>query len=277
IASATLPWSCPQRPSRQALSRWIWVSTKPGKASLPPTSISAASQVRRGSMAAMRPPAMPISTGVVEARVRALRKMRSKAVLVFIAERVGGALNLADQRFRGSSRLCAVLWSDCSKYVHAVWRTDCRVRRSGESAMSIAAEAQSGKDPKRMSDAEVVEAYLTASMIPDPDAAAAYMKPGTIITFTGGREFDHPRGPTGFNARRYRWVKKKMDRFDVCPGADETVVYSIGTLYGEWIDGTPFEGNRYVDRFVVKGGQIVKMDVWNDSAERILVQRGIEA
>ena len=27
----------------------------------------------------------------------------------------------------------------------------------------------------------------------------------------------------------------------------------------------------------VKGGQIVKMDVWNDSAERILVQRGIEA
>ena len=40
-----------------------------------------------------------------------------------------------------------------------------------------------------------------------------------------------------------------MDRFDVCPGAAETVVYSIGTLYGEWIDGTPFEGNRYVDRF----------------------------
>jgi hypothetical protein len=99
---------------------------------------------------------------------------------------------------------------------------------------------------------------------------------GTIITFTGGREFDHPRGPTDFNARRYRWVKKQMDRFDVCPGADETVVYSIGTLYGEWIDGTPFEGNRYVDRFVVKGGQIVKMDVWNDSAERILVQMGIE-
>ena len=115
--------------------------------------------------------------------------------------------------------------------------------------MSVAAKAET----RALSDAEVVEAYLTASMIPDPDAAAAYMKPGTVITFTGGREFDHPRGPTGFNARRYRWVKKKMDRFDVCPGADETVVYSIGTLYGEWIDGTPFEGNRYVDRFVVQG------------------------
>ena len=69
----------------------------------------------------------------------------------------------------------------------------------------------------------------------------------------------------------------KMDRFDVCPGKDETIVYSVGTLYGEWPDGTPFEGNRYVGRFVVKNGQIVKMDVWNDSAERILTQRGIEA
>jgi hypothetical protein len=28
---------------------------------------------------------------------------------------------------------------------------------------------------------------------------------------------------------------------------------------------------------VVRNGKITKMDVWNDSAERILVQRGIEA
>jgi hypothetical protein len=128
-----------------------------------------------------------------------------------------------------------------------------------------------------LSDAEIVRRYLELSMIPEPDAAAKYMKPGTIITFTGGREFDSPRGPTAFNKDRYRWVKKKMDRFDVCPGSDETIVYSVGTLYGEWPDGTPFEGNRYVDRFVVRDGQIVKMDVWNDSAERILVRRDIKA
>lgn len=143
----------------------------------------------------------------------------------------------------------------------------------GESTMSVAAKAES----RSLSDAEIVEAYLTASMIPDPEAAAAFIAPGTVITFTGGREFDHPRGPAGFNAMRYRWVKKKMDRFDVCASDGETVVYSIGTLYGEWKDGTPFEGNRYVDRFVVRNGKIVKMDVWNDSAERILRRRGIEA
>ena len=57
--------------------------------------------------------------------------------------------------------------------------------------------------------------------------------------------------------------------------ADEFVVYSLGTLYGEWPDGTPFEGNRYVDRYVVKSGLITHMDVWNDSAEWLMVRAGL--
>lgn len=71
--------------------------------------------------------------------------------------------------------------------------------------------------------------------------------------------------------------KRRWTVLTFAPGDGETVVYSVGTLYGEWPDGTPFEGNRYIDRFVVKGGEIVKMDVWNDSAERVLMQRGIKA
>ena len=125
--------------------------------------------------------------------------------------------------------------------------------------------------------AEIVERFLEASMVPDPETAARYIAADLQITFTGGRKYNHPRETAGFNARRYRWVKKKMARTDVVPAAGETIVYNTGTLYGEWPDGTPFEGNRYVDRFVVRSGKIVQMDVWNDSAERILVQSGIEA
>lgn len=125
--------------------------------------------------------------------------------------------------------------------------------------------------------AEIVERFLVASMIPDPETAAGFMIRDVAITFTGGRKFQHPRDTTGFNAKRYSWVKKKMERTDVAPGDGETVVYNTGTLYGEWPDGTPFEGNRYVDRFVVRGGKIVQMDVWNDSAERILIRNAIDA
>ncbi len=120
-------------------------------------------------------------------------------------------------------------------------------------------------------DLEAVKAYLDATMAPDPVRAARHVAPGFTVRFTGGRVFRTPEGPTSFNAARYRWVKKRIERYDVVPGeGGETIVYSLGTLHGEWPDGTPFEGNRYVDRFVVRDGLILETDVWNDSAEWIL-------
>ena len=125
--------------------------------------------------------------------------------------------------------------------------------------------------------ADIVERFLEASMVPDPVKAATFISAELSITFTGGRKYAHPRETAAFNAKRYKWVKKRFERTDVVPGVGETIVYNIGTLYGEWPDGTPFEGNRYVDRFVVRNGRIVKMDVWNDSAERLLARNGIDA
>lgn len=116
----------------------------------------------------------------------------------------------------------------------------------------------------------IVEAFLVLSMVPDPDGAAVYVADDAEIHFTGKTRMSHPREMTAYNAGRYNWVKKQYDRCDVAPGDGETVVYGIGTLYGEWPNGEAFEGNRYVDRFVVRNDKIVKIDVWNDSAERIL-------
>ena len=86
-----------------------------------------------------------------------------------------------------------------------------------------------------------------------------------------------PAECSAFNATRYAWVKKKFESTDVVAGAthEEAVVYNTGTLYGAWPDGTPFEGNRYVDRYVLQRGLIVQMDVWNDSAEWLLVRAGL--
>ena len=129
-----------------------------------------------------------------------------------------------------------------------------------------------------MSDAEIVRAYLEASMIPDPDGAARYMKPGAPIIFTGGRLFRPSERPDRLQREALRLGQEAHG--------------TLRRLPRRWRDGrlqhrhaamangrtaTPFEGNRYVDRFVVRDGLIVKMDVWNDSAERILQQRGIEA
>ena len=125
--------------------------------------------------------------------------------------------------------------------------------------------------------AEVVDEFLRLVMIPDPTAAHSFVSPELRIRFTGGRAMRDPAETTAFNASRYQWVKKRIERTETVADAtaEGTVVYSLGTLYGSWPDGTPFEGNRYVDRYVVRDGLIVQMDVWNDSAEWLLVRAGL--
>jgi len=136
--------------------------------------------------------------------------------------------------------------------------------------------------------AALVDEFLRVIMIPDPVAARRFTAPDMRIRFTGGRVMGAPADCTAFNASRYKWVKKRIERTEtvvttavttagVPLQADETVVYSIGTLYGEWPDGTLFEGNRYVDRYVVRAGLITEMDVWNDSAEWLMVRAGLIA
>lgn len=122
------------------------------------------------------------------------------------------------------------------------------------------------------SPAELVDEYLRVLMIPDPAGVQSFIAPGLRIRFTGGRAMSAPAECAAFNAGRYAWVKKRIERTEVVAGGtpEETVVYSLGTLYGAWPDGTPFEGNRYVDRYVVSHGLITHMDVWNDSAEWLL-------
>ncbi len=129
--------------------------------------------------------------------------------------------------------------------------------------------------------AEVVNEFLRLIMLPDPVAASRYTAADLQIVFTGKRAMRAPAECTKFNASRYKWVKKRIERTEtVTADSDaaargETVVYSLGTLYGEWPDGKPFEGNRYVDRYVVRDGLITHMDVWNDSAEWLLVRAGL--
>ena len=127
-----------------------------------------------------------------------------------------------------------------------------------------------GLDARATRDLAAVKDYLAASMAPDPVKAASFVADGFAVRFTGGREYGEPSGPTGFNAKRYAWVKKRIVRYDVVAGQSETIVYSLGYLYGAWPDGTAFDHNRYVDRFTVRNGLILDTDVWNDSAEWIL-------
>ncbi len=123
----------------------------------------------------------------------------------------------------------------------------------------------------------IVEAYLERSMVPDPVGASAYLAPDFELVFTGGRRFSGPAESAAFNAKRYAWVKKRFLRTDAALDAEtgDVHVYNTGYLYGEWHDGTAFETNRYMDKFIVRDGKLIRTDVWNDSAEVLLAKAGL--
>lgn len=124
---------------------------------------------------------------------------------------------------------------------------------------------------------KVVETYLERSMVPDPEGAAEFIGDEFRLVFTGGRRMAAPADAAAFNSKRYKWVKKRFLRTDAAldPETGDVHVYNTGHLYGEWPDGTPFDGNRYMDIFTVRDGKIVSTDVWNDSAEILLDRAGI--
>jgi hypothetical protein len=66
---------------------------------------------------------------------------------------------------------------------------------------------------------------------------------------------------------RYSKIGKTIDGTEAFQQGDATVVYVRGTLAGVWTDGAPFAGIRFIDRFEVVDGRLIRQDVWNDLAE----------
>ena len=81
-----------------------------------------------------------------------------------------------------------------------------------------------------MSKAEqVVREYLAAMERRDLVAARTSLAPGFFMVFPGGARFD--------------------------------------TFDGGVLDGTPYSGVRFIDRFTVRDGKLVDQRVWNDLAQ----------
>lgn len=125
--------------------------------------------------------------------------------------------------------------------------------------------------------ADVVRRYLERSQARDFAGAAALLAEGFTMVFPGGAEMHEPAELAAWAKDRYRSVRKTYERFDVAPAAEGAVVYCYGTLEGEWLDGTPFSGIRFIDRFTVDGGRLIDQRVWNDMGEAMLARRGAEA
>ncbi len=118
---------------------------------------------------------------------------------------------------------------------------------------------------------DLVVVYLTAMEVRDLEAAQKFVAPGDVeLVFPGGRRFTRIEQIVANSGGRYRFVKKRVTRREAWQAEGKTCAMISGTLYGEWPDGTPFEDIRFVDRFELIEGLIVRQEVWNDAGERLL-------
>lgn len=112
----------------------------------------------------------------------------------------------------------------------------------------------------------LVDDYLQCCEDRVLDQASKFLGDSFRMQFPGGVEYGS-LGELVTAPKGYAWVRKYRDRYAVGTEGAHTVVTSIGRLYGERLDGSSFEGIRYVDVFVIADDLIIEQIVWNDLCE----------
>jgi hypothetical protein len=121
----------------------------------------------------------------------------------------------------------------------------------------------------------LIDHFLTLVAQRNVQEARRYLAPDARIVFPPGRTFASLEEMAAGMQARYRSIDKVRDRWDIWERADgATVVYNSGTLFGVNLHGVPFSGVRYLDRFELQEGLIVRQEVWNDLAESGVLDHG---
>lgn len=115
----------------------------------------------------------------------------------------------------------------------------------------------------------LVAHYLQRMEQRDLGAAKQCLAEEFTMVFPGGQVMRELSQLLQWASERYQSVRKVYDGFDEAWTDACTVVYARGSLSGIWLDGSHFEGVRFIDRFEVANGQLRRQDVWNDLGEAL--------
>ncbi|MBP03013.1 MAG: tautomerase [Rhodospirillaceae bacterium] len=114
---------------------------------------------------------------------------------------------------------------------------------------------------------EKAKVFMSAMENRDLKTANSCLDVDTLMTFPGGNKLENLNEVIDWSRSRYKFVNKTIDSVEEILNKDLTVIYIIGTLHGEWLDGKSFKDIRFIDRFVFRDARIVDLKVWNDLAE----------
>lgn len=112
----------------------------------------------------------------------------------------------------------------------------------------------------------LVRDFLAAMEARELERASSLLADDFVMRFPGSPPMTRLTELVEWARGRYRHVGKRIHALDCCDKGDHTVVVCHGELHGEWPDGTPFDGVRFIDRFELRDGKLARQEVWNDLA-----------
>ena len=113
----------------------------------------------------------------------------------------------------------------------------------------------------------VVKDFLAAIVARDLDRANQLVSSDFVMIANGNQQFAQLRDFVASSKARQKSVTKHPDSFELLQDTDGDVVYCLGTMSGQWLDGSAYSDVRFVDRFVIRAGSICSLQVWSDMAE----------
>lgn len=120
-----------------------------------------------------------------------------------------------------------------------------------------------------------VETFLSCMEARDLTAAKKSLGRGFSMTFPGPNTFRSLGSFAAWGKGRYRSTQNRVDRFDVVREGEDTIIYALGAVSGQFGDGTEFRNVRFVDRFVVRHDRIIRFEAWSDISD-LLFRRANE-
>ena len=100
------------------------------------------------------------------------------------------------------------------------------------------------------------------------EKAKLHLADGFSMHFPGAEPMFDLHEFVEWSKPRYSSIEKHIEGTEAFGSPDGiTVVYCRGTLSGVWVDGSSFDGIRFIDRFELVGGRIQRQEVWNDLGE----------
>ena len=112
----------------------------------------------------------------------------------------------------------------------------------------------------------LVGEFLKLMEARDLEGARLMLAEDFEMVFPGNARFKKIEELVEWAKKRYHWVRKRYETFDLAPQLNGSVVYCFGVLDGEDLKGRPFADVRFIDRFTVRKGLLQNQQVWNDLA-----------